>query len=116
MIESARLQLKLDAFICRLSEFVVHIDEVDVKVSFAYVEIVVPDLDAKHEISAVSAFWVECELQWIVGIGATAGGCDAHHVEGVEYLVWEDSHQRHNQKNGHAPSEDSSVLWLLSIS
>jgi hypothetical protein len=56
MIESARLQLKLDAFICHLSEFVVHIDEVDVKVSFAYVEIVVPDLDAKHEISAVSAF------------------------------------------------------------
>ncbi len=56
MIESARLQLKLDAFICRLSEFVVHIEEVDVKVSFAFVEIVVPDLDAKHEISAVSAF------------------------------------------------------------
>ena len=81
-----------------------HFEKIYVEISITFVQIVMPNLDPEHEISAISSNRVESEQGWIISVGSAAGGYDAHHVEGVEYFVGEDCHECHHEKYGHASS------------
>jgi hypothetical protein len=96
MIKSTWLQLELNTVIIGFTRAIVHFNEIDVEISFPFVEVVMPYLYSEHEIPAISTCGIEGEFGWIICVGAAAGGYDAHHIESIEYLVREDCHECHH--------------------
>lgn len=87
VIDSAGFQRVELALVGGLTVVVVLVDEADVEVALALIEVVVPDLHAEHEIYPICARTAEDEGFGIVCIFVGAGGGDAEHVERVEHFV-----------------------------
>ena len=113
MLSCAGLQQNVQCIVIVLTSVKLGMHKVDVEVPWVGIEIMVPDLDSKHE--GLSRHGRDCIGGRVIGTGGGEAGVDDDLVEGVDDLVVEGDEEKDDDTGGKNTTEEGSVFRFLTI-
>ncbi len=104
MIECAGLKGILYSAVCHFSIGVLHVTEVNIELSYSFVEVMMPNLHPKHKVSASLSPSAEWDGKRVVNDFYAGGGADWLHIECIDDFVVEYGQEGEDEGNGQEPT------------